>query len=203
MATVAPPEFGLWEPLGLTDTIEAFRGASFRWWISGGLALELHLDRSWRDHDDTDVSLARQDVLKLRLVLDGWDIHVAAAGQFEPWTGQDLRREQHQNNLWRRRDANGPWCLDVTIGEGDSDFWVYRRDLRIRVPWADAILRTANDVPYLAPELQLLFKSKDHREKNDVDAQQVIPELSAARRDRLARLLPASHPWHNLLSRLE
>ncbi|MHB1091113.1 MAG: nucleotidyltransferase domain-containing protein [Ilumatobacteraceae bacterium] len=187
----------------MADTIEIFRGATFRWWISGGLALELHLGRSWRDHDDTDVSLVRGDVPELRSVLDGWDIHVAAAGQLESWTGHELLSERHQNNLRCRRDANGPWCLDVTISEGDSDCWVYRRDPRIRIPWADAVLQTANSVPYLAPELQLLFKSKDHREKDDVDARQVIPELSTARRDRLARLLPTTHPWHDLLSSLE
>lgn len=198
-----PPEYGPWKPLSLADTIETFRGATFRWWISGGLALELHLGRSWRDHDDIDVSLVRGDVLKLWSILDGWDIHVATAGQLEPWTGYELLSELHQNNLWCRRDANGPWCLDVTISEGDRDFWVYRRDQRIRVPWADAVLRTADDVPYLAPELQLLFKSKDRREKDDVDARWVIPELNAARHNRLARLLPTIHPWHDLLSHLE
>lgn len=65
------------------------------------------------------------------------------------------------------------------------------------------MLRTADDVPYLAPELQLLFKSKDRREKDDVDARWVIPELNAARHNRLARLLPTIHPWHDLLSHLE
>jgi hypothetical protein len=188
--------------MSLADTIETFRGATFRWWISGGLALELHLGRSWRDHDDTDVSLARCDVIKLRSILDGWDIHIASAGQLEPWTGKDIHSDLHQNNLWCRRDINGPWCLDVTICEGDNDFWIFRRDPRIRVPWIDAVLQTADGVPFLAPELQLLFKSKDRREKDDVDALQVIPELGTARRDRLARLLPTIHPWHNLQSSL-
>lgn len=203
IATVVPPEYEPWKPLSLADTIETFRGASFRWWISGGFALELHLGRSWRNHDDTDVSLARGDVPKLRSVLDGWDIHVAAAGQLEPWTGHALLSERHQNNLWCRRDANGSWHLDVTISEGDSECWVYRRDPRIRVPWADAVLRTANNISYLAPELQLLFKSKNQREKDDADAQQVIPELSISRRDRLTQFLPTIHPWHNLLSDLK
>ena len=197
---MAQPELGPWDPLSLRETIEVFRASKFRWWISGGWALELHLGSSWRKHEDTDVGLARADVRKLRSVLDGWDIHVAAAGGLEPWIDQELRSELHQNNLWCRPHPNGAWSLDVTISEGDSEAWVYRRDSRVRLPWREAVLRTAEDVPYLAPELQLLFKSQDRRNKDDVDAKQVIPELGAIRRDRLARLLAGNHPWQRLLS---
>jgi hypothetical protein len=197
---VAAPDLGPWDPLSVTDTVERFGPAKFRWWISGGRALELHVGRSWRDHDDTDVGVPRRDVAGVRMVLDGWDIHVAAAGRLDPWRGQELRPDLHQNNLWCRRHPTGPWCLDVTIAEGDSEAWVYRRDPRIRIQWGQAVLRTTGGVPYLAPELQLLFKSKDPRPKDDVDARQVIPELGGRQRRRLARLLPENHRWQQLLS---
>ena len=45
---------GRWQPLSVTATIDTYRGAPFRWWLSGGHAFELHLGRSWRHHDDTD-----------------------------------------------------------------------------------------------------------------------------------------------------
>lgn len=61
---------------------------------------------------------------------------------------------------------------------------------------SEAILTTSSGVPYLAPELQLLFKAKNPRPKDDVDAQVVIPELDKAQGDRLRRMLPSSHPWH-------
>jgi len=63
----------------------------------------------------------------------------------------------------------------------------------------EAVLRTADGVPYLAPELQLLFKSEAPREKDDVDTREVIPELDPTRRARLADLLPGDHPWERLL----
>jgi hypothetical protein len=197
---MAAPELGPWEPLSVTATVETFRAASFRWWISGGRALELHLGRSWRDHEDTDVGLARGDVVELPMVLDGWDLHVAAGGRLQRWAGQELRAELDQNNLWCRRHPEGAWSLDVAIAEGDRNNWCYRRDARVRVPWGDAILHTSEGVPYLPPELQLLFKSKDRRGKDDVDAGQVVPILAPFRRDRLARLLPADHPWQGMLS---
>lgn len=37
-----------------------------------------------------------------------------------------------------------------------------------------AVLRSAAGIPYLAPELQLLYKSKGLRPKDDVDAAEVI-----------------------------
>lgn len=193
---MAAPELGPWEPLTLPDTMTLFSGATFRWWISGGLALELHLGQSWREHGDTDVGVARHDVAALWSVLPGWDIHVAAAGRLEPWTGGELRSELHQNNLWCRRRQTVPWSLDITIGEGDAATWIYRRDQRLRLPWQDAVLQTADGIPYLAPELQLLFKSEGRRDKDEVDAREVIPRLEPPRRDRLSRLLPADHPWH-------
>jgi hypothetical protein len=193
------PDVGPWDPLSLADTVETFREARFRWWISGGRALELHVGRSWREHSDTDVGVPRREAAGLRALLDGWDIHVAAGGRLDPWNGQELRPELNQNNLWCRRCRNSPWCLDVTLAEGDGEAWVYRRGPRVRIQWGQAVLITAEGVPYLAPELQLLFKSKNIRQKDDVDARQVIPELEAERSDRLARLLPEEHSWQRLL----
>jgi hypothetical protein len=197
---VAVPNPSSWEPLSVTATVDAFSGAPFRWWLSGGRALELHLGRSWRDHHDTDVGITRPEAAAIRSVLADWDIYVAAAGQLEPWSGDDLEAARHQNNLWCRHDVDGPWLLDVTIGEGDDEVWIYRRDPSIRFAWTDAVLQSPEGVPYLAPELQLLFKSRDRREKDDIDAREVIPQLETARRDRLALLLPTEHPWQNLIA---
>ena len=146
--SMAVADLGRWEPLSVTATIDTFRGAPFRWWLSGGHALELYLGRSWRDHDDTDVGIARQDAPALRPALAQWDIHIAAGGHLEPWTGDELHAARHQNNLWCRRDKDGPWLLDVTIGEGDDEVWIYRRDPSIRFPWTDAVLQSPESIPY-------------------------------------------------------
>jgi hypothetical protein len=191
---------GRWQPLSVTATIDTYRGAPFRWWLSGGHAFELHLGRSWRHHDDTDVGVNRRDIGALPDVLVEWDLHIAAAGSLEPWEGGPLQASLHQNNVWCRRHLDGPWLLDVTIGEGHDEFWIYRRDPSLQVRWAQAVLQIPDGIPYLAPELQLLFKSKDRRDKNDTDARQVIPELDHERLDQLARLLPTDHPWQELIA---
>ena len=89
--------------------------------------------------------------------------------------------------------------MDLTIGEGNAERWVFRRDPTVTRPWEDAVLSTETGIPYLAPDLQLLFKSKDHRSKDDDDATRVIPELNASQRDFLLAHLPAKHPWRELI----
>lgn len=193
-------ELGPWKPLGLESVVATFASAPFRWWVSGGYALDLHLGRTWRDHEDIDVGVVRSDLRALHAFLPQWDLHVAAAGQLTRWRGEPLEVARQQNNVWCRLSADGPWVLDVTIGEGSDDNWIYRREPSIQVPWSMAVLRTAEGIPYLAPELQLLYKSKGLRSKDDVDAAEVIPSLDARRRELLSRLLDSNHPWQRRLA---
>src|SRR5271154_4576353 len=95
-----------------------------------------------------------------------------------------------QNNVWCRKVAEQPWCLDVTISDVDRDHWIYRRDPTIEPSWNEALSRSAGGSPHHAPELQLLFKSTNDRKKDELDATEVIPELTEAGRLRLRGLLP-------------
>jgi hypothetical protein len=51
------PELGRWEPLSVNAILDTFGVTPFRWWFSGGRALKLHVGRSWRDHEDTDIGV--------------------------------------------------------------------------------------------------------------------------------------------------
>ena len=187
-----------WKPIDLDELVGVFDGAAFDWWVTGGHALELHLGTSWRGHADTDVSVRRADTTSLRTHLADWDAQVAAAGVLRPWAGEELTADRSQNNLWWRRSPGAPFCLDVVISEGDERDWIYRRDPQIRRPWNEAVLVSAAGVPYLAPELQLLFKSHNPRPKDTEDANQVLPRLDPPRRAWLAHRLAPAHEWHDL-----
>lgn len=200
VASGPPTDLGPWSPLGVEAVVELLSSAPLRWWIGGGRALDLHLGRSWRAHGDTDVGVMRRDAPRAFEHLAGWDLHVAAAGRLTQWFGEPLESTRKQNNVWCRRGPDEPWRLDLTIGEGTDREWVYRRDPTLRLPWTDAVLH-ANDgaLSYLAPEVQLLFKSVNPRPKDDLDAAHVIPDLDGDRRRRLAGWLPVDHPWQRLL----
>src|SRR6478735_9237399 len=118
-------ELGPWEPLDVDAVVARFDGAPFRWWISGGRALELHLGRTWRSHDDTDIGVVRTDTAAIHSYLSDWDLHVAASGSLTPWQGEMLDESKAQNNVWCRADSGGPWILDLLIGDGNRQDWIY------------------------------------------------------------------------------
>jgi Aminoglycoside-2''-adenylyltransferase len=188
-----------WDPLPLADVIDVFRDAPFRWWIVGGHALELHTGRSWRDHADLDIGVSRIDLDSLWTVLRPRDPHIAARGALTPWTGGTLDPAAHQNGLWCRTAPDNPWRFEVLVDDSTRTEWIYRRDPAVRRPWGEAVLTTADGVPYLAPELTLLFKSKHVREKDTIDAVEVIPALTPAQQHNLAALLPSGHSWRTII----
>lgn len=101
------------------------------------------------------------------------------------------------NNIWART-SDGPWQLDLVVGEGTETRWIYRRDPAVTRLWNQAVLHTSDGVPYLAPDLQLLFKSKDRRPKDDLDAAEVMPGLAPAQLEFLSKRLAPDHPWCDL-----
>jgi hypothetical protein len=84
----------------------------------------------------------------------------------------------------------------------DGDTWICRRDESIRLPFGEVIQHTPEGIPYLAPELVLLFKAKHTRPKDQADFDRAVPRLSGAQRARLASLLARVHPDHQWIARL-
>jgi hypothetical protein len=68
-----------------------------------------------------------------------------------------------------------------------------------RTIWTGEVVeRTADGVPYLAPEVVLLFKARNARNKDEADLYTVLPELDDARLrwlDGALALVDPDHPW--------
>jgi len=126
--------------------------------------------------------------------LDDCAFYVVRSGTRTPATAEALRLG-HQT--WALETAVGRWRVDVFrephVGD---DLWVCRRDPRIRRPYAEAVERTPDGIPYLSPEIVLLFKAKYRREKDEADFQGVLPLLDTRRRRWLAESLAVLHPGH-------
>ena len=94
----------------------------------------------------------------------------------EMLSGIPDRPECHQ--VWMRRDARSPWRLELLIDRASTaEEWVFKRDHSVRVPW-DRALYQLGRVTYLRPELALLFKAGQDREKDreDLAAARLTPE---------------------------
>jgi Aminoglycoside-2''-adenylyltransferase len=192
-------EHHTWEPLSVDEAIDVFREAPFRWWICGGRALEIHAGRAWRSHSDLDIGVTREQAPSVYGWLSDWDLFIASAGRLSEWDGRSLSAGRHENNVWARKPLGETWAFDLTIGSGTDERWVYRRDPSLSLLWDEAILCSSDGVPYLAPELQLLFKAKNHRLKDDHDAGQVIPTINLRAQRLLREHLPSGHDWQRLL----
>jgi hypothetical protein len=85
----------------------------------------------------------------------------------------------------------------------DGDTWVFRRDERIRMPYDQVIERTCDGIPYGRPEIILLFKAKQAREKDNADFAVALPHLEPDRQRWLADALALVHPGHLWLRGLQ
>jgi hypothetical protein len=85
--------------------------------------------------------------------------------------------------------------------------WRYRRDPALTRPLEDARLVGALGLPYLAPELVLLFKAghpgRGPRDKDQADFERARPTLSPPARAWLRAALDRTRPGHPWLDALD
>lgn len=90
------------------------------------------------------------------------------------------------------------------IQETDGNSWYFRRDHRVRGS-VDDLAMDVRGVPCLRMDLQLLFKSREPRAKDESDFRELLPVLPNAQRELLAYWLalmnPDGHPWLTALAR--
>ena len=191
-----------WERLRPDDVAALLADLDAPWWIAGGWALDLFLDADTRPHGDVDVAMLRRDQLKLRRLLRTWDLRYATATHtLEPWDGRHLELPVH--GVWARRSVtpSTPWTFEVLLNEHRGDRWVYRRDATIFRELAD-LGEHRNGVPYLRPEVVLLYKSKSPTETDEADFDAVEPHLNCSARSWLRAALATCTPEHPWLVRL-
>nr|WP_260174879.1 hypothetical protein [Streptomyces sp. PanSC19] len=119
-----------------------------------------------------------------------------AAGDGRIWEDATPEVLAAVRQTWLRDPATGNYLLDVFREPHDGDTWICRRDERIRIPYSGIIHHTQDGIPYLAPELVLLFKAKHVRRKDQSDFDETAPHMTLAQRRTLAELLARVHPGH-------
>lgn len=191
-----------WDRASPHEAVEWFANVSVPWWIAGGWAIDLFLNCDTRPHKDLDIGVLRCDIGEVLRVIPGWQIFEAKDGVLTPLSRVAPRSDV--SSLWCRRAETQPWKLELMLDESDGEFWVYRRDPGIRRHLQSLVCRSGSGIPYLAPEVQLLYKAKHARPQDELDFEAVVPHLSTAARswlrENLARTLP-SHSWTRALGR--
>jgi hypothetical protein len=106
------------------------------------------------------------------------------------------------HSLWCRPRAEGAWWLEILLDEREGLDWIFRRNRDVRRPIGELLARDGSGLAYLRPEVQLLYKAKAPRPRDEADFRAVAPilgkEARAWLRDALARTHP-EHPWLDAL----
>ena len=187
-----------WQPRSPTEAAELLGNLAAPWWIARGWALDCFVGRQSRDHADLDIEVLRRDQFAVQRHLADWDLHTAEDGILLPWL-PGLALEPRVNSIWCRPTPDAPWAVQIMFAPATGNQWHYRRCPIITRPLTSLVLRTAAGLPFLAPEVQLLYKAKALRPKDAADFALVYPLLDPTRRDWLAAALHTAHPGHRWL----
>jgi Aminoglycoside-2''-adenylyltransferase len=168
------------------------------WWVAGGWALDLWMERETRPHHDVDIAILRGDQQKLYRSLSRWELYYATPDHKllplrpERW----LRPPIH--GVWARRAHDAPWLCEFLLNEHTDSDWMYREDPAVRMPLVDIGITASDNIPIQVPEIVLLYKAHERTEKDEADFLAAFPHLSAPSKSWLLHALnksAPSHPW--------
>src|SRR2546426_8275085 len=125
------------------------RGFERPWFVAGGWALDLFLDRETRAHEDIEIAIFRRDQEAIWRHLSDWAMEKIVPGGGDPkpqaWRGERLAPPIHE--IHARAVKGDLRDVEVLLDEAWADTWRFRRDLAVMRPVADISLRTKDGVP--------------------------------------------------------
>ena len=183
-----------WDPWRPADIARLLAGVTVPWYVAGGWAIDLFLGRQTREHGDLEIAVPAPEFAAIRAALAGYEFDVVGSGQRWPLDSPAFR-VMHQT--WVREPGTGVYRADVFREPERDGSWICRRDESIRLPYERLIRRTADGIPYLVPEVGLLFKAKRAAEpKNQADFGATAGLLSDDAVGWLSWALRRVHPGH-------
>lgn len=182
------------------EVAQRLAGIGTPWYVAAGWALDLFRGAQTRTHGDIEIAVPATGFPEVRGRFPGYVFDAAGSGRI--WEDATAEALAAVHQTWLRDPATGDYLLDVFREPHDGDTWICRRDEGIRLPYGDIIGHTRDGIPYLAPELVLLFKAKHVRRKDQTDFDTTVPLMTSAQRDTLAGLLARVHPGHPWIAAL-
>jgi hypothetical protein len=190
------PPWDAWRP---PEVAERLRGVDVPWCVAAGWALDLFRGATTREHEDLEIAVPSGGFGQVRAALAEFDVEVIGSGRRWPL---DSPAFNVMTQTWVREPGGGVYRLDIFREPHDGDTWICRRDPSIRLPYDQIIVTSPDGIPYLVPEIVLLFKARHARPKDDADFAGALPLLDPARRAWLVAALTRAHPGHRWLSAL-
>jgi hypothetical protein len=167
------------------------------WFICGGWAIDLFLETETRQHSDIEIGIFRSDQAVMAAYLKGWFLDKIVPGnpsRKEPWgKGEYLQIPIHEVYA-----VKGELRLEILLNEGEGTDWLFRRDQRVKAS-ASSLVGTYDGIPYLNPQVALLYKARNPRDKDQADLRNVLPKMTKEAKTWLQQSIRnsegANHLW--------
>jgi len=177
---------------------ELFAAYPARYWIAGGWAVDLMVGRQRREHADVNVLILANDLPVFARTFTGILVKDHQTGVQQPWAPADeVEPGRHTFTV-----PAAP-CVEVMLALTDGDDWVFHRGRRSRRALDDITHASADGLPFLGPEVVLMFKARHRRDKDDQDFRDLAPLLTDEQRQwlipRLSHPDADEHPWMPIL----
>lgn len=208
----------------INKAAQLVNGIGCDWSFCGGYAIDLFLGRETRPHYDLDISTywPHRDNIIRHMQETGWTVYEACGGgmvhRIIDLAGQKrLKRNifcvAEGNTNFHLKDCGNEMfrCEIERIPQTRLDYieflfntrtdraFIYARNKKVTRAIEKAVLYNGS-IPYLAPELVLLYKSTDikregYQQDFELARQKMSPEGKTWLREALEICYPGNHPW--------
>ena len=209
----------------LLECNNLLKHGGFDYAFCGGLAIELFLDKTVREHGDIDISAywGERDKIILFMQSLGWEVYELCGGGMAHHITNVVHQMRIKRNIFCMTDACDMVSLtpsdkpDMFLVDFDSkgqeklafieflfndksdNSFLYARNHDVSLALSQAIL-SRRGIKYLAPEIVLLYKSTDTvREGYQLDYDLAMERMSPEQKEWLMAALktmsPAGHKW--------
>ena len=193
--------------------------------ICGGHAIDLFIGKKTRPHKDLDVVIFKEDRNKIiQFMIDnGWDIYEPCGNEILHKIVDINDQKLIKTNIWCVKPENRHYefiqkdinmfsvkfdnseqieldFIEYLLNKRVDGYFLYSRNNDIKLNMNSCILYF-DDIPFLTPELVLLYKSKgiDIVPENQIDFDNVFYKLNESQKvwlkDSLNVMFPEGHKW--------
>jgi hypothetical protein len=193
-----------WDAWRPDEAADRLRPVSAPWCVAGGWALDLWRGEQTREHSDLEIALPAWAFGQVRSALAGYVFETVGWGRVWPIDSPafDATHQAWVSEPDSRRPGGRAYRLDVFREPASAGNWACRRDEQITLPYDRVIGHDAVGIPYLNPEIVLLFKAKHARPKDQVDFDSALPLLRPPAAAWLRAAMERVHPGHQWIKSL-
>ena len=166
------------------------------WFIAGGWAIDLFIGKGTREHKDIEFAIFRKDQIYLKNYLKEWEFKKVVNGKFHAWESEFLELPIHEIHALNMLSGDK---IEILLNETKENNWIFRRDLRISYPLNSIWSINETGIPYLKPEIVLLYKAKNTREIDHQDFLKIKDYLDKKKKKWLKNALEIHEPEHKWL----